>query len=297
MTSRNLLEGWCERGPSVAESARGVTPPATRWWESDAFLSWDGDDRRAALYAWLLTGRTPQRRDSPGAGDARVDLVLDGDGQGLELIEILSTIDGSYQQDIDRARRLVADLNADVPRFTVAVRLNRGWTAPLTRNDRAAGRSWDAAKAAARVDSAEGVLRPETLDLLQEAWPSASFSVVTDAGYGPGYYLSSWNARVLDSGSVPYLARLSDYLSSDHQAVRHVMKLEREAAALGATRLHLYLLLSSTGELGDLLPSSPSYLTEGTFQPPEGLTDIWLDGGTGYIYRWTVERGWSYHEN
>ncbi|MGV8883562.1 MAG: hypothetical protein ACOH19_15560 [Rhodoglobus sp.] len=73
-------------------------------------------------------------------------------------------------------------------------------------------------------------------------------------------------------------------------------KLRDEAAELGIERTHLYLLVTSVGTLGNLLPDTPASLMEGVFVAPEGLTDVWLDGGTGFIGRWRIERGWTYHE-
>jgi hypothetical protein len=289
----NLSENWCERGASIEEVARALSPDAAAWWEGTN--EWDPDDRRAAIYAWFLTGRIPERRDTPGAGDRRVDLTLLHADGSQELVEVLSTIDQNYQRDIHRAQDLVRELNPDGrSAMSVAVSMAHGWTAPFTRSDAQTKRNWRAAVELAHRDMLVGYLRQETVNAIRAVFPDLAFREVGKGG--PGFFLTSWGARVDDSMGRPYLGRLSEYLGTDGQAVRHVQKLRDEAADLGIERTHLYLLVASTGTLGNLLPNTPASLTEGDFVAPDGLTDLWLDGGSGFIARWRIERGWTYHE-
>jgi hypothetical protein len=289
----DLSQNWCERGASIDEAALDLSADQAGWW--DATDAWDPDDSRAAIYTWFLTGMIPERRDIPGAGERRVDLTLLRADGSRELVEVLSTIDQTYQRDIHRAQALVRELNPEAgSAMSIAVSMAHGWTAPFTRSDAETKRNWRNAVVLAHRDVSAGHLAEETIAALQAVFPDLSFREVAEGG--PGFFLTSWGARVEDSAGRPYLERLGDYLATDRQAVRHVEKLRDEAAELGADRTHLYLLVAGVGILGNLLPTTPGSLTEGEFVAPDGLTDLWLDGGTGFIGRWRTESGWTYHE-
>ncbi|PVW05438.1 hypothetical protein DEA06_06780 [Microbacterium sp. Gd 4-13] len=294
---RNLLEGWCPRGPSIDEAAHTLPAPTMPWWESDEFVGCPSDDWRAALYAWVLTGLTPERRDTKGAGDGLVDLLLRPEQGPPQPLEVLSTIDPAYQAAVPHALALIAELNGDdPPPRLIPVSLGREWRPPLTKKDAATRKRWRAAVERARNDAQTGDLSADTVAELQAVFPGLEVGQWVGEIESGGFKLSSWNAAVAPSGDVPYLDRLTTYLSTDRQAVRHVDKLRREAETLGAERTHLFLLVASSGTWGNLLPTSPSWFTEGVFVAPDGLTDIWMDGGTGYLMRWRREDGWSYHE-
>jgi hypothetical protein len=296
---RLLTEGWCERGPSLTEAATALSVPPSAWWESDEFRDAPNDDRRAAMNVWLLTGLTPERRDVKGAGDGLVDLVLRSLDAPPEPVEILGTLDPNYQAALPRAEALIAELNGDQPpRLHFPVYMERGWEPPKTkgRKAREAGDRWRKAVERVQHEARAGAISAGAVASMQEVFPGIEFGAPTDEPGTTGFALSSWNAAVLESGEVPYLDRLSRYLATEDRPVHHLEKLEREANTLGAQRQHLYLLVASTGRWGNLLPTSPSWFTDGTFTAPDGLTDLWLDGGTGYIMRWRRERGWTYHE-
>ena len=290
---RDLSKDWCERGPSIEEAAANFSVEDADWWFAAEDEAWDPDDRRAAVYTWFLTGMRPERRDIPGAGDSRVDLTLhDPDGR-VEVVEVLSTLDKHYQADIHRAAGLVRELNPEGPAaISVSVSMGHGWEAPYTRSS--AKSDWQAAVKMAHRDLLDGSLRADTVAAIRSVFPALALKEVAEGG--PGFFLSSWGARVEGSEGRPYLDRLSDYLATDRQAIRHIEKLRDEAAALKSERTHLYLLVASTGTFGNLLAGTPSFLMEGVFSSPEGLTDLWLDGGVGFIGRWRVGRGWTYHD-
>lgn len=111
----------------------------------------------------------------------------------------------------------------------------------------------------------------------------------------PVVWITGHNAGASSFGA-PYLDALSSYLEQDATALGKLDKLAREALLFDAQRVHLFIAMASTGSRGGLLLASPSYFTWGTFTPPGPLTDLWLDGGTGEVYHWTIEAGWVSHE-
>lgn len=299
---RLLTEGWCERGHSISEAAAVVPPPDSEWWDSPEFLDGPGDDRRAAINLWLLTGLTPERRDVKGAreGGGLVDLLLGPAGAPVEVVEVLTTLDPDHQDAVPRAGALVAELNGEEPpALLFPVDLERGWEPPRTRGRkaRATRERWHAAVERLQRDARAGAISAEAAAAAADVFPGIEFRDPIEDPERHGFVLSSLNAAALDSGDVPYLERLSVYLQAEERPVHHLAKLAREAAELGAQRRHLYLLVASAGRWGNLLPTSPSWFTDGIFTAPDGLTDLWLDGGTGYIMRWRRESGWTYHED
>jgi hypothetical protein len=248
---------------------------------------------------WFLTGIVPQRRDVKDAGDGLVDLIVCPVDTTPEPVEILSTIDWSYQAAVPRAASLVDELNREqAPELCFPVHLERGWAPPMTNGRRArdAGNRWRTAVERVRNEARFGTISAEATAAIQEVLPGIEFGAPIDAPGKSGFQLMSWNAAALDSTAVPYLERLSSYLATGERPVPHLVKLEREAREFDSQRCHLYLLVASTGRWGNLLPTSPRWFTDGTFTAQEGLTDLWMDGGTGYIMRWRRESGWTYHE-
>ena len=296
---RLMTEGWCERGKSLPEAAAALSMPVSTWWESDVFREAPSDDIRAAHNVWLLTGVAPERRDVKGAGDGLVDLVLRPIGAPPEPLEILATLDPNYQAALSRAAGLVAEFNGDEPpRLLFPVHMERGWQPPKTRGKEAReiGDRWRSLVEQVQREARIGPISTETAAAVQDVFPGIEFGAPIDGVDKSGFELNSWNAAVVDSDEVPYLKRLSNYLGTAERPLHHLEKLAREAVALGAQRRHLYLLVASTGRWGDLLPTSPSWFTDGNFTAPVGLTDLWLDGGTGYVMHWRREGGWNYHE-
>lgn len=294
---RNLLLGWCERGPSLSEAThalRDVTP----WWEAPEFADQSSDEYRAAMTVFVQTGRTPSLRDGPGSGDGRADLLLAGGvGEAAQLVEVLSTLDARMLDAQKRATDLLRDLNGDDPPAQfVPVSLEPGWEPPFTKKDKALRTAWLKVCARAREEARTGELSESVCAELEAVFPSLQLGQPRLDHLRHGFHLISLHARV-ENRDAPYLDHLSEYLATNQRAVHHVEKLLREQEATGADRLHLYLLVAATGEHGNLLPTSPSWLTEGEFTAPEPLTDIWLDGGAGRVFWWRRESGWSYHDN
>lgn len=296
---RLLTEGWCERGPSLAEAASALHPHTPEWWHSAEFLNTPSDDLRAAINLWIFTGFIPERRDVKGGGDGLVDLLLHPDNAPVEVVEVLTTLDPYHQEAAAHAADLVAELNGSTPPARLfPVHLERGWEPPLTRGRRSkvTGRLWGAVVERLQREAATGVISAEVAAEAATVFPGIAFGESIDDEERCGFVLSSFNAAVPVVGDSPYLERLSVYLDTEQRPVHHIAKLAREAKALSAKRRHLYLLVASTGQWGDLLPTSPSWFTDGVFTAPDALTDLWLDGGTGYIMRWRRESGWTYHE-
>ncbi|WP_447947954.1 hypothetical protein [Microbacterium maritypicum] len=293
---RNMLEGWGERGTSWAEAAAALRADVQPWWE-DSRWDEDPDDRRAALTVWLFTGMVPERRDFAGAGDSRADLLLTAEDGHREVVEVMTTIDASFQHEQTSAARLVEELNQSEHRTSIPVSLEGQWTPPRTKKGSPQRKAWQETVRLLHEETAStGKPSPDTVRKLERLFVGLQVGEPSEDEEPRGFHLASILAKVQDHEGVPYLDLLTRFLQTDRQAVRHVEKVKREVAATGSTRGHLYLLVASTGQHGHLLPISPSYLTDGTFEPPDGVDELWLDGGTSHIFRWQREHGWTYHE-
>jgi len=289
---------WCERGDSLTECLAALLQNSDTWINPVEFRDAREDEVRAAFNLWLLTGLRPYPRDVPGQGQGLIDIVLTSPNQTVEAVEVLSTQDSDYLQDVARAVELTAQLNGTTPTPTrYSVQLERDWTPPLTRGRQARrdAQAWKQAVDRIAAEAQQGHPTPEALSQIQAVFPGLTISPSTDFGE-PGFQLDSWNAAVPEDDSTPYLDRLSTYLSGEERPVHHLEKLKREANNLGAQRSHLYLLVASAGRWGGLFPASPSYFQGNSFVAPESLTDLWLDGGNGLIFHWQRDMGWRYHE-
>lgn len=287
---RNLLKGWCPVGQSFPDALRALDPEYGRRLNEE-LNSWKGDKSGELQSAWVLaahTGHWPSQRDSATAGNGLVDFTLTSDGAPLEIAEVMATSDPRYIADSVHLRSRVA----------VAVAAAYGGTNAwgLTFDERSAMPSGRANTDAAAKEigtalddcDSRGERRTDNL-----GWGASGY--VLEDGHLPGVYLKGWFGGVPAGDGRNYLDRLSNYLADDITIVRHVEKLVREGESLGAERRHLYLHMDALGEHGGLFASSPSFFTWGTFTPPAGITDLWLDT-TGFdVYRWTAEAGWVFH--
>lgn len=283
---RNMLRGWCPEGITLSEAFAAVGAVAYETTQSE-FAGATADDVRAAIYLQAFTTLEPFWRDRDGRQGA-ADIELRKPDGSREIAEITSTLENGHERDRRRLERLAREVQAlyGGPHAWV-FHLAYGWTAPPTgreQRDLALNivrelETFDAdGREHGRSTSAEWLfLRRDLVDSTQRV------EVV------------SWSTNTPDSGDEPYLDRLTRYLNNSSLIASKMEKLARESRVLSAQRRHLYLLMASMGLDGMLLPTSPSYLTWGDFRAPSELTDLWLDGGTGETYHWTVEAGWQFH--
>lgn len=284
---RNLMEGWCREGITLAKAADSVSPAAHREREAE-FGQSEADEARAAAYLHIFTGDLPRLEDKNGRQRA-VDLTLHNANQLTGIAEVTSTLDGNFQRNSAQLRRLVEDINLRYNGSDFwALGFEHGWTMPPNRD----------LSALSEHLCAQLISASETPGIDIDAPVKLAENVVgyRVAAQSPEQVrLSSWNANIPGSSEDPYLDRLSTYLSSSDLITKKVEKLYAEKVRLCSNKQHLYLLMASTGDSGDLLPTSPSFFTWGSFSCPEPITDLWLDGGTGEIYHWNMYDGWVFH--
>lgn len=281
----DLARDWCAEGERL-RTAQARVPIAA--WEAlrAEFADVRGFEGRAAEYLLPLTGLTPELFDK-GTRERAIDIVLHGPA-GCEVVEVTSTIDERYQ----RLSRHAEKLAAEVSKYYRGGRcwnlsLRHGWLDRIEGNKR-------------ERDQLHRLIADElrTLDERDSAGDELKaadwINVATVPGGEPGVHAVGRSAGVLNAAE-PYLTRLTGYLAASPLIASKMRKLRVHAHTLGATRSHLYLMTASTGESGNLMVWSPAALTQGTFAAPAGLTDLWLEGGTGDIYHWTTETGWLFH--
>jgi len=285
---RNMLLGWCSEGETLSQAVEAVgTDALERSQDELAAVNTPGEELRAALYLQAFTKLQPVLRDGNGLQKA-VDLELHAADGSVELAEVSSSLQNEHQREQKRMERLtaaVADHYSGMNSWLF--HLAYGWATP------AKGKHLTAlAKLIAReLESFDSAGRDKGR-LASADWIWARRGDDDDAG---NVAVTSWSANIPDNGDEPFLDRLSAYLNSSKLIASKREKLQRESIVLGAARRHLYLWMASMGKDGDLFPTSPSYMTWGTFTAPDELTDLWLDGGSGEIYHWTVESGWVFH--
>jgi hypothetical protein len=285
---RNLLKGWCPVGRSFPDGLRAFGDES-RIHSLDSHLkSLTGLRSGESGAAWALaahTGLWPEPRDGAEVGQRLIDFVLRGADDYLESAEVMQTTDPEFM------RRLRTMSDRIAPAVHAAYRGTHAWglqferfveLPPSQRNLQQLASVW--AKALWSADPEAGTVE---LGPGLSAWPLSD-------GRPAGVYFSRANAEIAERPETPYLDRLSEYLATDPNITRHVEKLRAESATLAARRSHLYLPIAASGENGDLLALSPSLFTWGTFEPIDGVTDLWLANGLE-IFHWSTETGWVYH--
>lgn len=282
---RNYLENWCAEGESLMSASNTAGARAFQDLE-EAFAEARPEECRAAMYLLAFTGKRPEPRDVNGLQNV-VDILLHDSRGVTDVVEVTSSRDEQHDVDFNRVEKLARKIS-DEYRGSQAWRLSfgYGWTSPATGKE-TNRLALDVARRLEEAD-AEAVDRidlDERLRMVAHKFDGEGGSVIANG----------WATNSKDDDR-PYLLRLSEYLNtSEHIQRNKLPKLAREANEFRAQRVHLYLLVASTGTNGGLLPSSPSMMTHGTFQPPRGLTDVWLYGGTGELYHWSQDEGWVFH--
>lgn len=284
---RNLTDGWCREGVSWAEAAQRVDPQEWERIRRDFSIGKSAEEA-AALLVYSFTTLIPTSQDDQhgsGAGyDGAVDMLLtDATSGEVQVLEVTTSLDPIYEKSSDALRkfeRLIA--RTYTGQATWALGLERGWQLQRLREL--------AATVARTLNDLTGIAT-QGQEIQLHRCVTARMIGSTDP---PIVYVESRNAGA-SSFSPTYLDALSRYLATDPTIRTKLEKLTVEGARLGATRLHLFLGMASSGTRGGLLPASPSYFTWGEFTPPPLLDDLWLDGGAGELYHWTREDGWVFH--
>jgi len=254
-----------------------------------AFATTAEDERAAAQILYAFTGIEPQLEDDQLGGTSRdgaVDMLLPTPLGAPELVEVTQSLDPRYQRAADATIRFEEAIAREYNgTMSWSLNLERDWETITLAGDLASvvARALNTASAAGALHDHPLVITPHVHALaLGPSDPPVVFVMSRNAG-----------ARSFDE---PYLCALARYLATDSTIRRRLDKLAREQRTFSAERCHLFLGLASTGSNGGLLPASPSYFTWGTFAAPDPLTDIWLHGGFGVLYHWTIETGWRFHE-
>lgn len=284
-TPRDLTKNWCTEAESFQDASRRIDP--TVWKQIGVvFKKAKTAEPRAAHLAYAFTGLVPSNEDSQEAGTASrsraVDILLtDRVTSETQVMEVTTSLDQRYERSSSALRHFQETIsNGYTGEGSWGLSLERGWEtldlrslAPLV-----------AAALSAVTDTSNG---PHALHENVRGWR-------VEEETEPRVVVSSRNAGALNRED-PYLNVLSAYLANDPTIQSKLSKLAAERSRLGATRSHLYIGMASTGVRGGLLPVSPSYFTWGEFLAPDEIDELWLDGNTGELYRWTRESGWVFH--
>lgn len=287
---RNLLKGWCPQGEVWSTAVARIDPQE---WEriKDTFDPKKPSEMTAALLAYVYSGLIPSNQDDQaGQGNGRdgaVDILLTDAITGeRQVMEVTTSLDRRYQNSS-------AALSKFEEAVTRAYTGDGSWSLELQRDWESLRLVKDVAPTVAEALNTMSVNDadrggPHSLHSHVIAWPA-------DTASEPQVKVRSRNAGALNRDE-PYLNALTDYLATDTTISGKLQKLKREATHFEATRTHLFIGMASTGTRGGLLPTSPSYMTWGEFTAPEPLTDLWLEGNTGEMYRWTREDGWMFYD-
>lgn len=282
---RDLSKDWCPEGISLNEARAAMTLNDHQRFAL-AFGTDIDDESRAAANLYAFTRLLPALEDANGLQGA-VDLTLHGSANGVEIVEVTSTIDGSYQRNRAQSVALAEKMSELYTGATSWVlSFEHGWSLP--RNADLPALASTLASALMDLDTAGTGDEPLKI-------ATGIHAYLTERGLAPSVSASSWNANIPPSTPAPYLNLLSEYLIGSDLIATKLSKLQRESERLQASRRHLYLLMASTGKDGGLLPVSPSYFTWGEFTCPPPVTDLWLDGGNGMIFHWNDHDDWVFH--
>ena len=284
---RNLQEGWCPEGATSTE-ALAAADLAVLGRIKAQFKPDPADERTAAIHLHLFTGLEPSSEDHQYRGgrnrDGAVDIVLSAASGAREIVEVSQSLDHAYENSAHATKafeeRLQREYSGDL---SWMIDLERGWEKQRLRDL--------APQVAKALNAASAAHVSNDTTLTVGEYIQATVLGLTEP---PIVYISSRNAGA-DNLREPYLDALSEYLASNKTIAGKLSKLTRERDVLAADRCHLYLGMASSGSLGGLLPTSPSYFTWGTFVAPSPLTDLWLHSGVGQLYHWTIEGGWVFH--
>lgn len=289
---RNLLETWCPMGSPLTarlSSLRGDKVMALQRL-IDRYVERNRDEVRAAVVLAACTDAIPNVLDvrgESGGQQGSADLELLYDDGVIDIAEVTATIDSDYMVDhrggLDRLLRSVNRIYEGTWAWGLMIDASFTWPNGKKQIEN------QAQTMAARLHNSER----GSLDLPVAVEEGLIAQPI--AGRQAGIYWSSSSARVPDPGEQPYLERLEVFLEQDANIAKHIAKLKSEAVNRGAHRRHLYLLMASTGTNGHLLPASPGLFGLGEFVAPDGVDNLWLDGGTGEIYHWSAEQGWMFH--
>lgn len=244
-------------------------------------------EAQAALNLRLFTGLVPIMHDRDkrqGAADIR---LLHDDGT-LEIVEVTSTTDGKHEAAFRRSETL-AEFASEAYAGT------EGWLLLFQR-------TWNPPSNSPLLRTLADEISRELEQLDSRGQESGTLRsapwihLLRHTESGVGVRCGGWDADIPDDDrDTPYLDRLTGYLAENQLIRRKLQKLEREAKAAGTHRRHLYLYVTIVGAHGKLHPYAPAEFKSGTFTPPNGITDLWLDTNGEWLYHWRERSGWQFH--
>lgn len=285
---RDLSKNWCPEGEPFSSAAEHVSQ-SRRDALHEQFVNAGRSEYRAAVLLLVFTDLDPTNADPQVAGspsrNGAVDILLTPSSAPPEIVEVTSSLDTDYESSSAQVRRFEE-------RILQTYEGGSSWNLDLNGD-------WHQSKlmalAAEVAQELTDLDRAETHSGTIALSASAHLVATRCATIGaPTVQTWSKHAGVIDSEE-PYLEALSSYLATNETIQRKLKKLDSEKIRHGASRIHLFVLMASTGAHGALLPMSPSHFTEGTFVAPAPLTDLWLEGNTGELYHWSDEAGWIFH--
>ncbi|GAB3305750.1 hypothetical protein [Pseudoclavibacter terrae] len=288
---RDLSKNWCPEGESFSSAARRVSQSRIDALHHE-FADAKPGEPRAAILLHVFTDLDPTNADrqiagSP-SGDGVVDVLLTSPSAPLaapEIAEITSSYDTTYEASS-------ANLSKFEKKILQTYQGHSSWKLDLNGDWHREKLMTLAPKVAKELTHLDQAGTPsETTPLSISPHVDATRCATIGA---PTVQTWSRSAGVADSEE-PYLEALSCYLSTDTTIQKKLKKLNSEKVRHDASRVHLFISMASTGPHGALLPTSPSYFTEGTFTAPAPLTDLWLEGNTGALYHWSDAAGWIFH--
>lgn len=287
-----LDRNWCEVGFSIQAGSNRVPKEV---WEDLSFefaekRNGDSGELKAAIILTSLLGVQVRDRDKGGRQKA-VDLTITYSDQRVGVVEVTSTTDVEYAQQVHRVRKLEQELGAAYKGHKLwALDLTRGWSVP---KDFASFAGQLAERLHELEQSSEGCDDASVWN-----WVNVEENIRASIrpGKSTGIEFIGWDGRIPDRPGSRYLDRLNQFLrTSPLINDRKLPKLSEEAQLLGAVEQHLYIHVASLGQNASLLPATPAQISQGTLDAPEQLTDLWLDGNNGGIFHWNKKAGWKFH--
>ena len=237
------------------------------------------DEHRAAQVLCRFTGGTPLLHDKDGKQRA-VDILLALPTGSRAVVEVSSTFDPILRRDMHNSDRFEADIAsryAGTDRWVL--HLQPGWDVPPAKHRRIL------------ADAVARELEQRDPGLPYGSLGSAHWIFAwRDASAPGGVDIRGWDSRVPRS-QISAAEELTSFL--DGTAMRNKReKLIADARSVKARHRHLYLLTTPTGKNAHIGTASTWELSDGSFQLPADLDELWLDGLNGLVRRFDPVTGY-----